>query len=83
VPHGLANALLLSHILVFNLPACENELARIAVAMSEVEKSQAAVDAVRHLNAEVGIPARVSDVGVTNTSFRTWRRMPLKVGTCR
>jgi len=66
VPHGLANALLLPHVLAFNLPACENELARIAVAMGEVDKAQAAVDAVRRLNAEVGVPARLSDAGVTD-----------------
>lgn len=67
VPHGLANALLLPHVLAFNLPACEDRLARVAVAMGGTATAQAAVDAVRRLNAEVGLPARLSEVGVTDT----------------
>jgi alcohol dehydrogenase class IV len=67
VPHGLANALLLPHVMAFNLPACEDSLARVSVAMGDVDQAQTAVDAVNRLNAEVGIPARLSDVGVTDT----------------
>jgi alcohol dehydrogenase len=67
VPHGLANAPLLPHVLAFNLPTCEDRLARVAVAMGEVDNAQAAVDAVRRLNAQVGIPGRLSELGVTET----------------
>ena len=65
VPHGLANAILLPDVLAFNLPACEPQLARVAVAMGAEASAQAAVDAVRKLNRRVGIPCRLSDVGVT------------------
>jgi alcohol dehydrogenase class IV len=67
VPHGLANAVLLPHVLAFNLPTCEDQLARVAVAMGEVDKAHAAVDAVRRLNTQVGIPGRLSELGVTET----------------
>jgi alcohol dehydrogenase class IV len=67
VPHGLANALLLPHVLAFNLPTCEDRLARVAVAMGEAEVAQAAVDAVRRLNIQVDIPTRLSELGVTET----------------
>ena len=67
VPHGLANALLLPHVLAFNLPTCEDRLARVAVAMGEIDKAQAAVDAVRRLNTQVDIPGHLSELGVTET----------------
>jgi len=66
VPHGLANAVLLPHVLAFNAPACHDQLARVALAMGEAATAQAAIDAVRRLNAEVGIPTGLSLVGVTN-----------------
>lgn len=66
VPHGLANAILLPHVLVFNAPNCEAQLARVAGAMGEPPSAEAAVEAVRHLNVQVGIPLRLSHVGVTD-----------------
>ncbi len=65
VPHGLANAILLPAVLAFNLPACEAKLARVGVAMGTAASGQAAVQAVHQLNTQVGIPSRLSDVGVT------------------
>ena len=41
-------------------------LARVSVALGGVDKAQAAIDAVSRLNSEAGIPARLSDVGVTD-----------------
>jgi alcohol dehydrogenase class IV len=65
VPHGLANAILLPYVLAFNAPACEAELSRVATAMGQPARAQAAIDAVRRLSAEVAIPPHLSDVGVT------------------
>jgi alcohol dehydrogenase class IV len=65
VPHGLANAILLPAVLAFNLSHCEPQLARVAVAMGAEASGLAAVDAVRRLSVQVGIPARLSEVGVT------------------
>jgi alcohol dehydrogenase class IV len=65
VPHGLANAILLPYVLAFNAPACEDGLARVAVAMGEKATPQSAIEAVRRLGAEVGIPAQLREVGVT------------------
>jgi len=67
VPHGLANAILLPYVLAFNTPACEAELARVAVAMGEMARAGAAIEAVRRLNAKVGIPSRLGEVGVADT----------------
>lgn len=67
VPHGLANAILLPYVLAFNIPACEAGLARVAAAMGEKAKAQAAIDAVHRLITEVDIPSHLSQIGVTDT----------------
>jgi alcohol dehydrogenase len=66
VPHGLANAILLPYVLTYNASACQEGLARIAVAMGETAAPEAAVEAVRRLGAAVGIPAHLREAGVTH-----------------
>ena len=72
VPHGVANALLLPTVMEFNMPACMNKYPRIAEAMgvditgmTPEEASQAAVEAVRQLALNVGIPQHLSELGIT------------------
>lgn len=67
VPHGLANAILLPYVLAFNAPACEGGLARIAQAMDQPAQPQAAIQAVRRLSADVGIPDKLSQAQVDET----------------
>jgi alcohol dehydrogenase class IV len=70
VHHGLANAVVLPSVVAFNRPAAGPRLARIALAMGADagEPQDALADAaaarVRALAAQVGIPARLRDVGV-------------------
>lgn len=71
IPHGLANAVLIPHVMEFNLPACERTLALVARSMSESVESlsirwaaEAAVDAVRTLCDDIGIPGGLSELGV-------------------
>ena len=66
VPHGLANAILLPYVMAYNTPACEASLARVAEALGEKPQPQAAIEAMRRLGSEVGIPARLSEVEVTD-----------------
>ncbi|MGQ0568165.1 MAG: iron-containing alcohol dehydrogenase [Armatimonadota bacterium] len=72
VPHGVANALLLPYIMEWNLPGCLDTFPRIAEALGERVDGRlpgaaaaAAVDAVRRLGRDLGIPERLRDVGVT------------------
>lgn len=71
-PHGLANALLLPYVMVYNSesPAAPKYRA-IAEAMgvdtsdmNEAEAVRAACDAVRSLAASVGIPSRLSEINI-------------------
>ena len=64
VQHGLANAILLPYVLGFNAPACEPQLARVASAMGAPATAQAAIDAIRRLIIEVGIPLHLSQASV-------------------
>lgn len=71
-PHGVANAIILPTVMEYNAPATGDKYRAIAKAMgvegtekmSEAEFRKAAIDAVRKLSADVGIPAKVSEVGV-------------------
>lgn len=71
IPHGLANAVLIPHVMEFNLPAAERTMALVAQSMGErIDNlslrwaAEAAVDAVRTLCDDIGIPGGLSDIGV-------------------
>ncbi len=70
VHHGLANAIVLPAVLEWNRPAAAPRLARVAVAMGEPDRggeealSRRAVERVRGLARDVGIPARLREAGV-------------------
>ncbi|MCL4738411.1 MAG: iron-containing alcohol dehydrogenase [Burkholderiaceae bacterium] len=66
-PHGLANAIMLPHVLRFVAPAVESRLARLAVRAGlgpESERdevlAQAFIDGVEALNRDIGIPATLA-----------------------
>jgi len=70
VPHGVANAILLVHIMAFNRIACPEKFADVAVAMGEdimglgvMDAADLAVDAVQTLADDVGIPESLSEAG--------------------
>ncbi|OTQ32678.1 lactaldehyde reductase [Gilliamella apicola] len=71
-PHGVANAVLLPHIMAYNADFTADKFRDIAKAMGVVgtesmsieQARQAAVDAVKQLNQDVGIPANLKAIGV-------------------
>ncbi len=72
VPHGIANAILLPHGLQYNLgyndPACRNIAEALGVdvtGLSDADAAQKAVDVIRKMAADVGIPSALGAVGVT------------------
>jgi alcohol dehydrogenase class IV len=65
-PHGLANAIVLPHVLRFSSPSCAGKLAVLAVRAGvgesgrpEAELARKFLDSVESLNASLGIPARL------------------------
>ncbi len=69
-PHGVANAILLPTVMAYNAPATGEKYRDIAKAMgvegtdqmSQEEYRKAAVDAVRQLAIDVGIPADLKEI---------------------
>jgi alcohol dehydrogenase class IV len=68
--HGLANALLLPHVVRFNLPAAPARYAAIALALGaapgrdDSDTAARGVEKLFTLSAACGLPAKLSDCGV-------------------
>jgi len=65
VPHGLAIGVLLPHVMEYNLIACPEKFARIAVALGEPPGSASPMDAVWALAGDLGMPRRLREIGMT------------------
>ncbi|CAN7770567.1 iron-containing alcohol dehydrogenase [Variovorax sp. LjRoot84] len=69
VGHGDANAVMLPHAVAFNAQAAAGPLARAAAVLGAVEGAAGLVRAVRELQAAIGVPTRLRDIGVPRESF--------------
>ncbi len=69
-PHGVANAIILPTVMEYNAPATGEKYKHIAEAMgvegvdkmTQAEYRKAAIDAVKQLSKDVGIPADLKDI---------------------
>jgi len=71
LPHGVCNAILLPHVEKFNMIACPERFADIAVAMGEnieglsvIEAADLALESIKRLSQDVGIPSGLKELGV-------------------
>src|SRR5437763_16071085 len=70
VAHGVSNAVLLPHVLEFNLPAASKRYAEIAVALGvhhrgdDLDTARRGLEAIRELCRRCKIPPRMRDLGV-------------------
>jgi alcohol dehydrogenase class IV len=79
LPHGMVNAILLPHVMEYNLISDTDRYARIAQAMGEKieglssrDAALRAVTAVRNLANDIGIPTRLSETEpVTDAAVST------------
>jgi alcohol dehydrogenase len=76
ITHGVANALLLPHVMEFNLPAAVPQFAVLAEALGEPivglsprAAAEMLVAAIRELSADVGIPQRLRDLAVPESAL--------------
>lgn len=76
IPHGAANAIMLPHVMEFNLEAAAQNYADIAQAMgvdtgnmSVMEAAEASVEVVRRLSRDISIPAQLRDAGLMMESI--------------
>jgi alcohol dehydrogenase class IV len=63
IPHSLANAILLPHVMRFNLEAAQDGLALVAEALGTAGPAEAA-DAIQALSADLGLPQKLREAGV-------------------
>ena len=77
--HGAGNGLLLPFVMRFNLSARLPHFARIAsllgentAGLSEAAAAELAIAAVERLKSDIGIPARLRDLGVTQAQLPTF-----------
>jgi alcohol dehydrogenase class IV len=77
--HGAGNGLLLPHVMRFNAPVRQAALSQIATllgknvqGLSEAEAAEQASVAVQRINREIGIPARIRDLGGTAAQIPGW-----------
>ena len=68
-PHGVANAIMLPYVMEYNITACPERFADVAVAMGDVgdglsviEVADKSIAAVKRMSSDVGIP-RLREVG--------------------
>ncbi|MFM8319847.1 MAG: iron-containing alcohol dehydrogenase family protein [Chloroflexota bacterium] len=85
LPHGLANGLLLPEVMRFNMLVRQERLVEIAHAFNQQvdnlpprEAALRSIDAVRLLIEEIGLPTRLSQVGVREIDFVDMARQVLE-----
>lgn len=88
LPHGVCNALLLPHVEAANASACAPRLGDVARALavdtsqlSAEDAAQAGVKAIYDLARQVGIPARLSELGVKREDFSLMAANAIKDGS--
>ena len=70
IPHGLSNAILLPSVMKFNMPANIKRHAEVAIALgcqpgkNDEETAQRGVDFIYQLADAVGIPKKLTDLGI-------------------
>jgi alcohol dehydrogenase class IV len=70
--HGLANGIMIDHVMRFNRPACDKrlaELGRVAGVPQGADPAHGFIAWLTALKAEIGIPERLAAVGVTGAQI--------------
>lgn len=85
VPHGLSNALVLAHVLRFNLPEASHVYAEIATdvfpelgAISAELRGEAFVERLAELSRELGVPQRLRDLNIAKDDLPKLARDAMK-----
>ena len=85
IPHGLSNAILLPSVMKFNMPANVKRHAEVAIALgcepgkNDEETAQCGVDFIYRLAAAVGIPDKLTALGIPQTSVPGMAKAAMQV----
>ena len=85
IPHGLSNAILLPSVMKFNMPSNVKRHAEVAIAMgcepgkNDEETAQRGVDFIYRLAAAVGIPDKLTALGIPQTAVPGMAKAAMQV----
>ena len=85
IPHGLSNAILLPSVMKFNMPANVKRHAEVAIALgcqpgkNDEETAQRGVDFIYQLADAVGIPKKLTDLGIPQTAVDGMAKAAMQV----
>jgi len=79
--HGLANGIMIDHVMRFNLDAAESKMAELAHVCGAGDSGGAFIDWLAALKERIGIPARLGGKGVTEAHIPELVEIALK-DTC-
>jgi len=85
IPHGLSNAILLPSVMKFNAEACAKRYAEVAIALgcqpgtSDQDTAQRGVDFIYQLAATVGIPDKLTALGIPRTAVDGMAKAAMQV----
>lgn len=83
--HGLSNALLLPHVMEYNLPSAPARYADVAVALGckredeNIETARKGIEKVKSIMKACNFPLRLRDVGVTSESIPIMAKDAMKI----
>ena len=79
IPHGIAIAIMMPHVMEFNREGVAEKLTRVAFAMGEKSPSpDAAIQAVARLSEKLGLPRTLSEVNAVESSIPTMARQAME-----
>ena len=85
VAHGVSNAVLLPHVIRFNLPAAPERYAEVALALgverdgTELATAERGVQRLCRLSLECGLPQRLSELGIARDAIPQMAQAAMKV----
>ena len=84
IAHGVSNALLLPHVLAFNMPAATRRYAAIAAAMgaegnTEEETARRGLEFIRDLSRRCGVPQRLSELNIPESAIHRLAKSAMTV----
>jgi len=85
IPHGLSNAILLPSVMKFNMPANVKRHAEVAIALgcepgkNAQETAQRGVEFIYRLAEAVGIPQKLTDLGIPQTAVPGMAKAAMQV----
>jgi alcohol dehydrogenase class IV len=87
VPHGVANAIILTRVMAYNRMACPQKFAEVARALGEptdgltaMEAAELSIEAVERLGRDVGIPDGLAQAGVKEEAIPVLAEDAMKSG---